>query len=370
MGRSLSLGPGLPLLACLHDGSRPRHLRLGNCRNVAGPRNRLLRCADIRAGASLAAAAACRGFSIGQRLVDEFLAKSKTQRCSDFREAAEKVAKAGFRMFLNTTATVANWNAEGTECSLVGGSWVGHARPGNGWQLLASRFLPALCLRLPPGSRALQQADPHVCGHTRPGGQPEARHCGLHKGHWGGGPQRQQLQPPPPPCRSSVRPVHRSGQRSASAAFLLGRQALGVVPRCPAALLAPCCALCGPSPAPLSHPSPSLPRPARPDPGGQPADRLCGASRGAGAAQVLQPALRRDPGGAGDGGDAGLLPACLHACLHGVACLSPARGLLPAWLPGLRPRLHYLACSLAGRGGLLGCCCQPACLLGVGRHRA
>lgn len=61
-----------------------------------------------------------RGFSIGQRLIDEFLAKSKTQRCSDFREAADKIAKVGFRMFLNTTATVANWNAEGTECSLVG----------------------------------------------------------------------------------------------------------------------------------------------------------------------------------------------------------------------------------------------------------
>ncbi|KAL4422528.1 hypothetical protein ABPG75_008725 [Micractinium tetrahymenae] len=59
------------------------------------------------------------GFSIGQRLIDEFLAKSKTQRCSDFREAAEKVAKVGFRMFLNTTAAVTNWNAEGTECSLI-----------------------------------------------------------------------------------------------------------------------------------------------------------------------------------------------------------------------------------------------------------
>lgn len=32
---------------------------------------------------------------------------------------AERIARVGFRMFLNVTASVANWNAEGTECSLV-----------------------------------------------------------------------------------------------------------------------------------------------------------------------------------------------------------------------------------------------------------
>ena len=60
-----------------------------------------------------------RGYNIGQRLVDEFLARSKTARCADFREAADKVAKVGFKMFLNVTAAATNWNAEGTECSLV-----------------------------------------------------------------------------------------------------------------------------------------------------------------------------------------------------------------------------------------------------------
>ena len=34
-----------------------------------------------------------RGYNIGIRLIDEFLAKSKTSRCGDFRETAEKVAK-------------------------------------------------------------------------------------------------------------------------------------------------------------------------------------------------------------------------------------------------------------------------------------
>lgn len=31
----------------------------------------------------------------------------------------DRIAKVAFKMFLNTTATVANWNAEGTECSLL-----------------------------------------------------------------------------------------------------------------------------------------------------------------------------------------------------------------------------------------------------------
>eukprot|EP00887_Chlorella_sp_A99_P000385 scaffold13.g385.t1 len=57
------------------------------------------------------------GYNIGQRLIDEYLAKSKTQR--DFRDTADKIAKVGLKMFLNTTAAVTNWNAEGTECSLI-----------------------------------------------------------------------------------------------------------------------------------------------------------------------------------------------------------------------------------------------------------
>jgi len=52
-------------------------------------------------------------------LIDEYLAKTKTTKCSDFRETADRIAKVGFKMFLNVTASVTGWNAEGTECSLV-----------------------------------------------------------------------------------------------------------------------------------------------------------------------------------------------------------------------------------------------------------
>ncbi|XP_008805398.2 trafficking protein particle complex subunit 3-like isoform X2 [Phoenix dactylifera] len=59
------------------------------------------------------------GYNIGVRLIDEFLAKSNVSRCVDFKETADIIAKVGFKMFLGVTATVTNWNAEGTTCSLV-----------------------------------------------------------------------------------------------------------------------------------------------------------------------------------------------------------------------------------------------------------
>lgn len=59
------------------------------------------------------------GYNIGIRLIDEFLAKTKAGRCTSFKDTAEVVAKQAFSLFLNVQATVANWNAEGTECSLV-----------------------------------------------------------------------------------------------------------------------------------------------------------------------------------------------------------------------------------------------------------
>ena len=59
------------------------------------------------------------GHNIGCRLVEDFLAKTNTQRCGDFRDTAEVVAKMGLRMFLGIGAAVTNWNAEGTACTVV-----------------------------------------------------------------------------------------------------------------------------------------------------------------------------------------------------------------------------------------------------------
>ncbi|MCL7051207.1 hypothetical protein MKW94_003971 [Papaver nudicaule] len=59
------------------------------------------------------------GYNIGIRLIDEFLAKPNVSRCVAFKEYADVIAKVGFKMFLGITATVTNWDADGTSCSLV-----------------------------------------------------------------------------------------------------------------------------------------------------------------------------------------------------------------------------------------------------------
>lgn len=59
------------------------------------------------------------GYNIGIRLIDEFLAKSRTPKCVDFRDTADKVARVGFRMFLNASAVITGWNADNTACNLV-----------------------------------------------------------------------------------------------------------------------------------------------------------------------------------------------------------------------------------------------------------
>ena len=68
---------------------RRRRRRVAHRRSAAATR------AAAHPPAAAPALPFCRGHSIGQRLIDEFLAKSKTQRCSDFRQTAETVAKVG-----------------------------------------------------------------------------------------------------------------------------------------------------------------------------------------------------------------------------------------------------------------------------------
>ncbi|GJN27039.1 hypothetical protein PR202_gb15019 [Eleusine coracana subsp. coracana] len=69
-----------------------------------------------------------KGYNIGTRLVDEFLAKSNVSRCVDFKETADVIAKVfafltlGFKMFLGVAANVTNWDAEGLHyCNVLSG---------------------------------------------------------------------------------------------------------------------------------------------------------------------------------------------------------------------------------------------------------
>jgi hypothetical protein len=93
--------------------------------------------------------------------VDEFLAKAKMGRCSSFREAAEVVGRQAFPMFLNVTANVTNWNADGTECSLV---HPGGGEVNQGPQCCEGQQAAAVALAaehaLPAGATAYQSARP------------------------------------------------------------------------------------------------------------------------------------------------------------------------------------------------------------------
>jgi hypothetical protein len=60
-----------------------------------------------------------RGYNIGLRLIEEFLARTNLPRCSDFRETGEIIAKVGFKMFLGVTAQTTNWDPKKNEFSLI-----------------------------------------------------------------------------------------------------------------------------------------------------------------------------------------------------------------------------------------------------------
>lgn len=60
-----------------------------------------------------------RGYNIGLRLIDEFLARSGLGRCRDLRETAEVIAKVGFKMFLGYAGNVLKMNAKKGSFHLV-----------------------------------------------------------------------------------------------------------------------------------------------------------------------------------------------------------------------------------------------------------
>ncbi|EEH48218.2 TRAPP complex core subunit BET3 [Paracoccidioides brasiliensis Pb18] len=59
------------------------------------------------------------GYNIGMRLIEDYLAKSNTGRCANFRETADMISKVGFKIFLNITPTIANWTSDNKSFSLI-----------------------------------------------------------------------------------------------------------------------------------------------------------------------------------------------------------------------------------------------------------
>lgn len=58
------------------------------------------------------------GYNIGIRLIEDFLARTQSTRCYDFKETAEKI-QLGFRIYLGISPNISNWSAGGDEFSLI-----------------------------------------------------------------------------------------------------------------------------------------------------------------------------------------------------------------------------------------------------------
>jgi len=59
------------------------------------------------------------GYNIGIRLIDEYIARNSFKVCIDSQELAESISKVALKQFLNTTAAVKDWSADGREFTLA-----------------------------------------------------------------------------------------------------------------------------------------------------------------------------------------------------------------------------------------------------------
>lgn len=58
------------------------------------------------------------GYNIGLRLIEDFLAKTSSPRCLDFKDVAEKIQTA-FKMYLSVSTTISNWSTANDEFSIL-----------------------------------------------------------------------------------------------------------------------------------------------------------------------------------------------------------------------------------------------------------
>ena len=59
------------------------------------------------------------GHSIGVRLIEDFLAKTNSPPCNNFRETVEMITKVGFKVFLNVVPEIKGWREDGRECRIA-----------------------------------------------------------------------------------------------------------------------------------------------------------------------------------------------------------------------------------------------------------
>lgn len=94
-------------------------MRMMRVRACAGPRSLADGIVRVLCWCAHAAPLVRRGYSIGQRLVEEFLALSRLGKCRKFRDTVDVIALVGLKMYLGVTANVVWHDEANTDCRLV-----------------------------------------------------------------------------------------------------------------------------------------------------------------------------------------------------------------------------------------------------------
>jgi len=58
------------------------------------------------------------GYNIGLRLIEDYLAKTSSAKCHDFKDVADKIQNA-FRLYLGFAPTITNWSNANDEFSII-----------------------------------------------------------------------------------------------------------------------------------------------------------------------------------------------------------------------------------------------------------
>jgi trafficking protein particle complex subunit 3 len=59
-----------------------------------------------------------RGYNIGVRLIEDFLARTNSGKCLEFKDTAEQI-RTGFKIYIGSNVQVGNWSGDGKEFSLI-----------------------------------------------------------------------------------------------------------------------------------------------------------------------------------------------------------------------------------------------------------
>ena len=60
-----------------------------------------------------------RGYNIGTRLIDDYLARTAYGKCLDFKETGSQIAKVGIKIYLGVGGSATNWSPDNKEFSLI-----------------------------------------------------------------------------------------------------------------------------------------------------------------------------------------------------------------------------------------------------------